>query len=663
MPIGSTNVYNTGDLILSTVSGSGTSFIETKIIAATSSFILFNSSGTLTSASLNSIVATTSSYVSGSTSIITNLTASNISASGTSSFGYVGIGTTVPSAKLEVANTGRILGVLRLHITPQTTFYDNTFAVGTDGGGANGFIYTSGTGGTFPLDTYGELILQSSPRTGYNNGISLVTGTTSPSVKLRISEVGNVGIGTTSPSYKLDVQRTSDGTIGYFRRIGATINPALGIYANESGNSVGLNTDYVGAVSPAIAFSIASSEKVRITNDGNVGIGTTTVNQKLSIYPGTTGGISLQDSGGDTRSYFFIDNTNPTYSTGIRTNNYYLDFDSSGGAQNAIRFYTGTSTIGTGTERMRIDAGGNVGIGTTSPKNKLHVAGLITLDSAIIYSKVNNVATNDPIRITIPFTKINTGGDFIVRVKAVAMTSNGSGVNYLDYVGYSGYTFNFNTNLTTIEKLGNVVVNSYVSASSGTAGNLYVELNGDDGYLQDSNWTIQTDIMGNSMYSTFDSGSITTFATSISEDILETSFNKVFGGNVGIGITSPTVRLHVSGSTIITGSLNVSANITCLSLTETSTEAVKYNIIPLTSQLDNVLKLKPVSFNYKTNDKHSIGLIAEDVSKVYPEFTSDNNDSISYGKITSVLIQSIKELKTIIDNQQKQIENLVDKLK
>jgi len=134
-------------------------------------------------------------------------------------------------------------------------------------------------------------------------------------------------------------------------------------------------------------------------------------------------------------------------------------------------------------------------------------------------------------------------------------------------------------------------------------------------------------------------------------------------GNVGIGTTSPTARLHVSGSTIITGSLNVSANITCLSLTETSTEAVKYNIIPLTSQLDNVLKLKPVSFNYKTNDKHSIGLIAEDVSKVYPEFTSDNNDSISYGKITSVLIQSIKELKTIIDNQQKQIENLVDKLK
>ena len=81
MPIGSTNVYNAGDLILSTVSGSGTSFTETKIIAATSSLILFNSSATLTSQSLNSTTVGTSSYVSGSTSIITNLTASNISAS------------------------------------------------------------------------------------------------------------------------------------------------------------------------------------------------------------------------------------------------------------------------------------------------------------------------------------------------------------------------------------------------------------------------------------------------------------------------------------------------------------------------------------------------------------------------------------------------------
>jgi hypothetical protein len=127
--------------------------------------------------------------------------------------GSVGIGTTSPTSILQVVNTGRILGILRAQNTPQTTFYDDTFAVNSDGGGANGFIYTSGTGGTFPLNFYGELILQSCPRTGYNNGISLVTGTTSPSVKLRVTENGNVGIGTTLPVSKLHISGSGSTTI------------------------------------------------------------------------------------------------------------------------------------------------------------------------------------------------------------------------------------------------------------------------------------------------------------------------------------------------------------------------------------------------------------------------------------------------------------------
>ena len=102
MPIGTGIIYNVGDLILSQVSGSGTSFLETKIAAATSSIVYFDSTARINSASLNSITVGTASYVSGSTSIITNLTASNISASGTGSFGMVGIGTTVPSAKLTI---------------------------------------------------------------------------------------------------------------------------------------------------------------------------------------------------------------------------------------------------------------------------------------------------------------------------------------------------------------------------------------------------------------------------------------------------------------------------------------------------------------------------------------------------------------------------------
>ena len=124
MPIGSQVIYNAGDLILSTVSSSGNTFVETKIAAATSSVILFNNSANLTSASLSSLTvgnAISSSYaltasfslnagggsgtVSGSTNYIAKFTSET--AIGTSSISEtgsnVGIGTNVLTNKLTIA--------------------------------------------------------------------------------------------------------------------------------------------------------------------------------------------------------------------------------------------------------------------------------------------------------------------------------------------------------------------------------------------------------------------------------------------------------------------------------------------------------------------------------------------------------------------------------
>ncbi len=472
--------------------------------------------------------------------------------------GNVGIGTTAPAYKLHVS--GSI----------------------TAAGGSNSrflSIVTSGTDKYF-LDCYGTsgrqiFALYENSSNAYLNSWSTMAfraNQNGGSGGYFTFSGGNIGVGST-PSGILDIQssNTGDQLVRTWNTDTSGTGKSILRIANSGNNAQGTQlqfTDlnyFVGTIATdrtnGMAFYVGQqatalvSERMRIDINGNVGIGTTSLTAKLQIAStnnqaaiyttGATTGftyLQIQNSGGS--NYFGMSASNGAFWSTTPYTSYHATI---GTAANIPLTFTTNNLI-----RMLLDNSGNLGIGTTSPKNKLHVAGLVTLDSTIIYSKVNNVTTNNPIRITIPFTKVGTGGDFIVRVKAVSMADNSSGVNYLDYVGYSGYTFNFNTNLTTIEKLGSVVVNSYVSASSATAGNLYIELNGDDGFTQDSNWTIQTDIMGNSRYATFDSGSITTFATSISEDNLQTSFNKVFGGNVGIGTSTPGAKLntYASGSNL-----------------------------------------------------------------------------------------------------------------
>jgi len=88
---------------------------------------------------------------------------------------------------------------------------------------------------------------------------------------------------------------------------------------------------------------------------------------------------------------------------------------------------------------------------------------------------------------------------------------------------------------------------------------------------------------------------------------------------------------------------------------ETSSVALKENFNPIVDALDKIINLQGWIYDRKDGSiKNEPGLIAEDVEKIIPEVVSKDNDgkpnSIAYQRIVAYLIESIKELKTEIDD-------------
>lgn len=124
----------------------------------------------------------------------------------------------------------------------------------------------------------------------------------------------------------------------------------------------------------------------------------------------------------------------------------------------------------------------------------------------------------------------------------------------------------------------------------------------------------------------------------------------IIAGNVGIGTTTPTYKLHVVGR-IKTDNIN-----------ETSDIRLKKDVITIGNALAKVEQLRGVYFNWRTDEFKDrnfdttlqVGVIAQEIEKIFPEVVSTDADgykSVEYSKLVGVLIEAIKE-------QQKTISNL-----
>jgi len=212
-----------------------------------------------------------------------------------------------------------------------------------------------------------------------NTGDKLqVTGTTYLSSQLTVGNTlyvdtvfNRVGIGTTSPQRTVTIFNSTIPVLQFVNTAtGTTANDGLLIYQNSSDATI------ENQESGYLRFSTAATEQMRITSQGNVGIGIQADNpignggtfRNLLVGNGAGyaafQGVSTATASGSTLASFGAGTTGASGSKNAAAINIELDGTSTTNATGRISFYTSNSA-GTIAEKMRITSDGNLGLGVT----------------------------------------------------------------------------------------------------------------------------------------------------------------------------------------------------------------------------------------------------------------------------------------------------------
>jgi len=498
--------------------------------------------------------------------------------------GNIGIGTETPNGALSFADDAR---------TRKIVLWD---------GAANNDYQFYGFG--VESSTMIQSIYDSADRFLWVAG----TGTTSRNQLMVLTGTGNLGIGTTSPAYKLSVDSVSQSTIAKFYtsdnnystvEIGDTGDVSSSIYlASNSGNGQiykygsgwGAESGMLALYSSngPVALQAGGSTKVFVTTGGNMGVGTITPASKLHIYQSNSEGIYL-DGLQEYTTFKMLYGGNQKAEMVYQYSNDQLYFNKFG--TGSFAFY-----------------GGNVGIGVT-PTNKLQVANgdmsittgysFILADTDTnwrigrnIISETGNQLTSN----TMQFIAANASGqgwqfvddDGGTRFEIEASTGNAwlpSGNLYLNgnlaatraWVQSQGYLTSY-TETDTLQSVTSRGSSTNTDISiGGTGGDRGLAINYGDGaghygrirfYQNGSNHsTIHSFSAAWQSGTVFNASSgainivgqngVTFGGWNDPDAVIVTGGNSYFKNNVGIGTTTPQVKLDINGHVGVVGSNHI----------------------------------------------------------------------------------------------------------
>ena len=553
--------------------------------------------------------------------------------------GNIGIGTTTPATQLEIFNTGT-----------------SVLTLSHDGGGGSGSR----------IDFNLKLAAVSQPVTAQIKAIddgafrsdiifttkTAASGSSGLSDRMVIKGGGNVGIGLTAPNAKLDVLQVAKVSFANSNQYTLRITNTDGnsrILADGSGAHLIFGTTPSG--------SSFADERMIIQNSGNVGIGLTAPGARLDILKETR--ISFADGN--------------QYRTRITNTDGNTRIFSDGQQCNIIFGTTANVANGTATEAMRLSWEKYLGIGTTSPRQKLEVAGRTYIEfqgtdwnettpgqaiGSIHLDPVGSGANNTGNAITFGASDHANG---TTADAGIYTRSDGSYGTKMYLATTDSYAVGSKTRMM-IDSTGNVgigttsptnaklVVAGKVMLNNANAPNNLAQLN--IGYTG-SGETRAIDIDGGwnggenkSISFTYSAG-----ATNLVGQINckhDSPGSRISWGKLYHSGDSTTYTMELISSSQTTANLTVAGNITAQGdVVAYSDKRLKSNIKTLDGS--KVLKMRGVSF--EKEGKKGSGVIAQELEKVAPELVNNDNEykGVAYGNLTGYLIEAIKELKAEIE--------------
>jgi len=524
--------------------------------------------------------------------------------------GNVVIGGTTPGARLDLkydssdtSPSTQVPNGLRIHNTNPTLNAIGLLSFAASvAGTAVGGIGIVNTGLTSSGQNLGRLTFYTKPTL-----TSLLTE------KMTILGDGNVGIGTIQPIAPLTITTPiNNGNLGVVGLniqsnvagltgdvIPLTFTALTGTNRARAGLGMVVGTDwgqgnlafYTRSGSDGSAFSVAD-EKMRITNDGNVGIGTTTPGLKLEVNTLTGAGAivksgvnasgELQNTGirlnsssassvnsGDYLGITFGGNPNTSYSrAGIGAKFVGAGVGGGYGAADLVfqtRNAVDGSQLSSADIKMTITNGGNVGIGTTTPTNKLNIVG------GLFPLKIETTTSGtEGVNLTLGYTGL-TFNSISPSYKTFSIVNSLTG----DALGLMNFNNGGSTRMT-IANAGNVGIGTsspqnrlhIYSSATNTAGLL---VNGganvpigppnfDSGEIligsePAAQGRFKYDRSNGHLYienSYNDNNTNIYFRTKTVATAVD-AMTILGSGNVGIGTTTPTEKLNISGGNLLMG--------------------------------------------------------------------------------------------------------------